>query len=203
MGTPIAGGPERWRVISVSCGGRHSLLLALPDNEPASLRSAQNSRCNSAFDSCLDQLPNGEPLSRPGSRPGTRPQSALLHSHRSAHSIAEDGDGQPIPPHYSVLTYAISFSNSPSSSTAILAFLRNVCNGQLNGNYSLHRHAVDAIATAVKSSNLKTMRIVTTMFAITWLGPIGFFCLKAALANQDQAFFDQVKQWLCSEQQHN
>lgn len=29
-----AGGPDRWRVISISCGGRHSLALALPDNGP-------------------------------------------------------------------------------------------------------------------------------------------------------------------------
>ena len=26
------GGPERWRVISVACGGRHTMALALPDN---------------------------------------------------------------------------------------------------------------------------------------------------------------------------
>ncbi|KAK9819733.1 hypothetical protein WJX72_001724 [[Myrmecia] bisecta] len=28
----LPGGPERWRVISISCGGRHTLALALPDN---------------------------------------------------------------------------------------------------------------------------------------------------------------------------
>lgn len=28
----IAGGPDRWRVITISAGGRHSLVLALPDN---------------------------------------------------------------------------------------------------------------------------------------------------------------------------
>lgn len=26
------GGPDRWRVITISAGGRHSLVLALPDN---------------------------------------------------------------------------------------------------------------------------------------------------------------------------
>ncbi|KAL3132366.1 hypothetical protein ABBQ32_008942 [Trebouxia sp. C0010 RCD-2024] len=28
----LPGGPERWRVISVACGGRHTMALALPDN---------------------------------------------------------------------------------------------------------------------------------------------------------------------------
>ena len=27
-----AGGPDRWRVINIAAGGRHSLVLALPDN---------------------------------------------------------------------------------------------------------------------------------------------------------------------------
>ena len=27
-----SGGPDRWRVITISAGGRHSLVLALPDN---------------------------------------------------------------------------------------------------------------------------------------------------------------------------
>ncbi|GAB4819656.1 hypothetical protein N2152v2_006702 [Parachlorella kessleri] len=31
----LPGGPERWHVISVAAGGRHSLCLALPVNEPA------------------------------------------------------------------------------------------------------------------------------------------------------------------------
>jgi hypothetical protein len=34
----LPGGPERWRVISISCGGRHSLALALPDNGAANNR---------------------------------------------------------------------------------------------------------------------------------------------------------------------
>ena len=42
-----SGGPDRWRVISISCGGRHSLALALPDNGPrdsvARLRSFRQS----------------------------------------------------------------------------------------------------------------------------------------------------------------
>lgn len=28
----LPGGPERWRVIAVAAGGRHSLVLALPDS---------------------------------------------------------------------------------------------------------------------------------------------------------------------------
>ena len=66
------GGPERWRVISVCCGGRHSLALALPDNERASLQSQHSSRRNSAHPVLLEDLPRGEPLSR-----GTRPRSAF------------------------------------------------------------------------------------------------------------------------------
>ena len=27
-----SGGPERWRVICITAGGRHSMALALPDN---------------------------------------------------------------------------------------------------------------------------------------------------------------------------
>ena len=32
MELKLPGGPERWRVISVAAGGRHSMVLALPDN---------------------------------------------------------------------------------------------------------------------------------------------------------------------------
>lgn len=35
-----AGGPDRWRVVDVAAGGRHSLLLAVPDN--GSLKKAQS-----------------------------------------------------------------------------------------------------------------------------------------------------------------
>lgn len=30
-----AGGPGRWRVISLCAGGRHSMVLAVPDGAPA------------------------------------------------------------------------------------------------------------------------------------------------------------------------
>ena len=32
MELKLPGGPERWRVIAVAAGGRHSLVLALPDS---------------------------------------------------------------------------------------------------------------------------------------------------------------------------
>lgn len=32
MEVKLPGGPEHWRVISVAAGGRHSMVLALPDN---------------------------------------------------------------------------------------------------------------------------------------------------------------------------
>lgn len=54
------GGPERWRVISISCGGRHSLALALPDNDASSSQSSPSlSRTTS---NRLWGLPPGEPL---------------------------------------------------------------------------------------------------------------------------------------------
>lgn len=59
----LAGGPERWHVISVCCGGRHSLALAVPDNEASSVSSARASRMASRSGSAeLQQLPPGEPL---------------------------------------------------------------------------------------------------------------------------------------------
>ncbi len=33
-----AGGPDRWRVINIAAGGRHSLVLALPDNGDLTLQ---------------------------------------------------------------------------------------------------------------------------------------------------------------------
>lgn len=59
MSSDIPGGPDRWRVISICCGGRHSLVLALPDNEPSSLSSTRASRRTSCE---LHSLPPGEPL---------------------------------------------------------------------------------------------------------------------------------------------
>ena len=37
----LPGGPERWRVISVAAGGRHSMVLALPDNGNLGQRQAE------------------------------------------------------------------------------------------------------------------------------------------------------------------
>ncbi|KAL4428032.1 hypothetical protein ABPG75_002121 [Micractinium tetrahymenae] len=37
----LPGGPERWRVVSVAAGGRHSLVLALPDNGNLMQRQAE------------------------------------------------------------------------------------------------------------------------------------------------------------------
>ncbi|PSC75605.1 ultraviolet-B receptor UVR8-like [Micractinium conductrix] len=37
----LPGGPERWRVISISAGGRHSVVLALPDNGNLGRRQAE------------------------------------------------------------------------------------------------------------------------------------------------------------------
>jgi hypothetical protein len=37
----LPGGPERWRVISVAAGGRHSMALALPDNGNLGQRQAE------------------------------------------------------------------------------------------------------------------------------------------------------------------
>ena len=37
----LPGGPERWRVISAAAGGRHTLVLALPDNGDVELRAQQ------------------------------------------------------------------------------------------------------------------------------------------------------------------
>ena len=39
-----AGGPERWRVICCAAGGRHNLVLALPDNSDSD--RAQRSQCS-------------------------------------------------------------------------------------------------------------------------------------------------------------
>lgn len=59
----LVGGPERWHVISVCCGGRHSLALAVPDNEASSVSSARASKMPSRTGSTeLHQLPPGEPL---------------------------------------------------------------------------------------------------------------------------------------------
>ena len=33
-----AGGPDRWRVINIAAGGRHNLILALPDNGDLTLQ---------------------------------------------------------------------------------------------------------------------------------------------------------------------
>lgn len=41
----LPGGPERWRVISVAAGGRHSILLALPDNGTLTQRQAEVRWC--------------------------------------------------------------------------------------------------------------------------------------------------------------
>ena len=39
-----AGGPERWRVICCAAGGRHNLVLALPDNSDSD--RAQRTQCS-------------------------------------------------------------------------------------------------------------------------------------------------------------
>lgn len=39
-----AGGPERWRVICCAAGGRHNLVLALPDNSDSD--RAQRTECS-------------------------------------------------------------------------------------------------------------------------------------------------------------
>ena len=68
----LAGGPERWHVISVCCGGRHSLALAVPDNEASSVSSARASRMASRSGSAeLQQLPPGEPLDSATDREGS------------------------------------------------------------------------------------------------------------------------------------
>lgn len=37
---PTAGGPDRWRVVDIAAGGRHSMVLAVPDN--GNLKKAQS-----------------------------------------------------------------------------------------------------------------------------------------------------------------
>ena len=37
----LPGGPERWRIITAAAGGRHSLVLALPDNGSLEARQAE------------------------------------------------------------------------------------------------------------------------------------------------------------------
>ena len=41
------GGPERWRVIAVACGGRHTMALALPDNGEVNNREVSGRRLTS------------------------------------------------------------------------------------------------------------------------------------------------------------
>ena len=43
----MTGGPERWRVISVACGGRHTMALALPDNGEVNNREVVKRRLTS------------------------------------------------------------------------------------------------------------------------------------------------------------
>lgn len=43
----LPGGPERWRVISVACGGRHTMALALPDNGEVNNREVVKRRLTS------------------------------------------------------------------------------------------------------------------------------------------------------------
>lgn len=43
----MTGGPERWRVISVACGGRHTMALALPDNGEVNNREVVGRRLTS------------------------------------------------------------------------------------------------------------------------------------------------------------
>lgn len=43
-GSAVPGGPERWRVIAVACGGRHTMALALPDNGEVNNREVDRQR---------------------------------------------------------------------------------------------------------------------------------------------------------------
>ena len=66
----VAGGPERWRVISVCAGGRHNLALALPDNDTPSLPPRPMSRASSTQPPDLRHLPPGEALEGASDRNG-------------------------------------------------------------------------------------------------------------------------------------
>ena len=87
----LPGGPERWRVISVAAGGRHSMALALPDNGNLGQRLAEvgDSVCGGGAGMSLEvwaglvgrgcdamQHPGTHPLAHPP--PAVEPTQAAL-----------------------------------------------------------------------------------------------------------------------------
>ena len=76
---PCPGGPERWRVIGLSCGGQHTVALALPDNgengprgrapllsvsgaspDTSSVEGASEEEVGANLDDCLDVDDDGD-----------------------------------------------------------------------------------------------------------------------------------------------
>ena len=108
----VAGGPERWRVISVCAGGRHNLALALPDNDTSSLPPRPMSRASSTQPPDLHHLPPGEPLDGAVDRNGDQEEDPTEANDDDLMADGEFGEGG--------YPLAISCSTARSASQSIL-----------------------------------------------------------------------------------
>lgn len=82
-------------MISICCGGRHSLALALPDNEASSSSSSSNaaSADGEADGSKLEQLPPGEPVAEADAADEALAELAAVSRRDGPASPSEESEG--------------------------------------------------------------------------------------------------------------
>lgn len=87
----LPGGPERWHVLSAAAGGRHSLILAVPDNDLPDKAVAQKSwSLKGTSEEGASPIPSIRPTNSTLNG-GSEGDSSLLHFEEEGDASEDDG----------------------------------------------------------------------------------------------------------------